>query len=219
MLAQQTEDLKRLRRELETERMRLQESHVANSRKMAAEREAWNKTRLAQEKVLAEREQRLDTREESLGQLRVELENTQREVLEMRLATEETWAQLAGSLAPAVLTRSLAQTRAKLADHYQISLGELESKQHEMQQVRDELASQHAELSRHRQQLRDWAIRREEDLQQQAIKLVGREQELNRQQQYYEKLEESWALERDNLKARIRELLADLRTDTLRRAA
>jgi len=36
----------------------------------------------------------------------------------MRLATEETWAQLTGVLAPATLTRSIAKVRAQLADQY-----------------------------------------------------------------------------------------------------
>ena len=63
---------------------------------------------------------------------RRELRTTQREVLEMRLATEETWAQLSGALAPASLTRSISQVRAKLADHYRVTLDEMAARSEQL---------------------------------------------------------------------------------------
>ncbi len=219
LLTEQTQQVAEIRKQLERERNALQERLVSERRELATQRQQWLSEKRQREAKLSDRERALDTREKSLGQLRSELENTQREVLEMRLATEETWSQLAGALSPATLARSLSQTRAKLVDHYQISLTEIEQKQHELKQLQNELASEHKELSRGREQLREWAVRREEDLQSQAIRLVGREQELNRQQQQYEQLEISWSRERDELKAQVRSLLAELRTTTLREAA
>ena len=65
----------------------------------------------------------------------------------MRLATEETWAQLAGALAPASLTRSISQVRAKLADHYRDVLAELAQRSEQLEAVRRDL-TQHVEVDR-----------------------------------------------------------------------
>ncbi len=219
LLTEQTNQVADVRKKFERERSELQDRLVAERRELANHRQQWLAEEQERENKLNDRERALDVREKSLAQLRSELENTQREVLEMRLATEETWSQLAGALAPATLARSLSQTRAKLADHYQISLADIETKRNELRQLQIELANEHTELSRGREQLREWAIRREEDLQSQAIRLVGREQELNRQQQLYEELEIGWSSERYELKTQVRGLLAELRTTTLREAA
>ena len=82
---------------------------------------------------LEQREAEIDARENALAQMQAELRNTQREVLEMRLATEETWAQLSGALAPASLTRSIGQVRSKLADHYRTTIEELAERSEQLE--------------------------------------------------------------------------------------
>jgi len=91
---------------------------------------------------LDQREAEIDARENALGQLQAELRTTQREVLEMRLATEETWAQLSGALAPASLTRSISQVRANVADHYRVTLDELAQRSTQLEAVRRDLMQQ-----------------------------------------------------------------------------
>ena len=62
-----------------------------------------------------------------------------------------------------------------------------------------------------RQELQAWAERRHADIEQQAARLVAREQELDRQQQHYEQMESQWHVERADYQAEIRRLLATIR--------
>ena len=144
-------------------------------------------------------------------QLQEELRGSQREMLEMRLATEEIWAQLSGALAPASLTRSISQVRAKLADHYRQTIDELAQRSEQLELVRRDLAQQLDALEQQREELKAWAERRQADIEEQAARLVAREQELDRQQQHYEQMESRWHLERTDYQAEIRQLLASLR--------
>jgi hypothetical protein len=129
----------------------------------------------------------------------------------MRLATEETWAQLSGALAPASLTRSISQVRAKLADHYRATLEEMAQRSEQLESVRRDLAEQLNDLELQRQELAGWSERRQADVEQQAARLVDREQELDRQQQHYEQMESQWSIERGDYQAEIRRLLATIR--------
>jgi hypothetical protein len=129
----------------------------------------------------------------------------------MRLATEETWAQLSGALAPASLTRSISQVRAKVADHYRQTLDEIATRTQQLESLRRDLAEQFAAQESQRQELQGWAERRHADIEQQASRLVAREQELDRQQQHYEQMESQWHIERTDLQAEVRRLLATIR--------
>jgi hypothetical protein len=143
--------------------------------------------------------------------LHAELRSTQREVLEMRLAIEETWAQLSGALAPASLTRSISQVRAKLADHYRTTLEELAERSEHLELLRGDLTKQLQALEGQRAELGAWAERRHADIEGQAARLVAREQELDRQQQHYEQMESQWHIERSDYQTEIRQLLATIR--------
>ncbi len=129
----------------------------------------------------------------------------------MRLATEETWAQLSGALAPASLARSISQVRTKLADHYRSTLDEIAQHSAHLESLRRDLSQQFAAVESQRQELQAWAERRHTDIEQQAARLVAREQELDRQQQHYELMESQWHVERADYQAQLRRLLATIR--------
>lgn len=207
------------RQQVEDEQRAAQEQLREDRNALLGEQVAFRDKSAQRTKELDLREGELDSREASLTSLRVELEASQREVLEMRLATEETWAQLTGALSPASLTRSIAQTRSRLADHYEQQLQELCNRREEMERFREELSDQHTQLEHRRSQLNDWLRRREEEVEQQAGRLISREQELDRQQMHYESLESKWRLERDDYRAEIRQLLTQLRKGILEAAA
>ena len=124
-LAQEKAELADGIRELANQRRQLEEQVVRERRSLAAQQQLAQTEQQHRAQQLDQREAEIDARENALAQLQAELRATQREVLEMRLATEETWAQLSGALAPASLTRSISQVRAKLADHYRVTLDEL----------------------------------------------------------------------------------------------
>jgi septal ring factor EnvC (AmiA/AmiB activator) len=104
-----------------------------------------------------------------------------RETLEIRLATEELWVQLSGTAPAATLTQTLGQVRAKLAEQYRMANTELAGQRKELDEIRAQLAQQHEKLMVQKRDLDAWASRRQEEIQEQAARLVAREQELERQ--------------------------------------
>jgi hypothetical protein len=114
----------------------------------------------------------------SLVQLRDELTCMNRETLEIRLATEELWVQLSGAAPPAALTRSLGRIRAKLAEQYQQANAELIEQKKELEAIRSQLVEQHEALVIQKRRFDQWIADRQEELEQQASRLVAREQEL-----------------------------------------
>jgi hypothetical protein len=219
LLKQDTQSLAKRRQQVEDDHRASVEHLRSERQQFIAEQETFRQEVARRSKELDQREGELDQREESLAGLRLELEGSQREVLEMRLATEETWAQLTGALAPASLTRSIAQTRGRLADHYEHQLSELCERRDQLELFRTELSDQHVQLDTRRTQFADWQRRREHEIEQQAVRLIAREQELDRQQMHYEALESKWRLERDDYRAEIRQLLTQLRKGILEAAA
>jgi chromosome segregation ATPase len=210
-LTQEKAELADQLRELANERRQWQEQTVRERRAMAAQQQLAQTDQQLRSQQLDQREAEIDARENALGQFQAELRVSQREVLELRLATEETWAQLSGALAPASLARSIAQVRAKLADHYRATLDEIAGRLEQLDNVRGDLAQQLDALETQRQELAAWAERRQADIEGQAARLVAREQELDRQQQHYEQMESRWTIERADYQAEIRRLLATIR--------
>ena len=105
-----------------------------------------------------------------------------RETLEIRLATEELWGQLAGSVSPAALTRSLGELRARLAEVFRQSSADLAEQKRELLQIRRDLGVQHEQLLRGQCELENWAAYEREQLQRRAERLRQKEQDLDRRQ-------------------------------------
>ncbi|TWT96198.1 hypothetical protein Pla108_32860 [Botrimarina colliarenosi] len=183
---------------------------------LGADREVWRVEAKAAAQRTDRREGELDRRAESLRRLQTELENTQREVLEMRLATEETWAQLTGVLAPATLTKSIARVRGQLADHYGHTLQKIADERGALREAAAQINAEFKRLESQRLTLTEWANRRHEEFGDAADRLEGREHELDRQQRQFEKLEVRWAAERQEYRDQIRNLLAELRGPELK---
>lgn len=216
MLAEENQSHQRDRQQLQIDRQAWRQEQLIERRKIEEERSLAKQEQAHKETLLRERSERVDEREAAIQRLQVELQASQREVLEMRLATEETWAQLTGALAPASLSRSIAQVRTRLADHYGQMLAQLEDRRAELDTVADQLAEEQERLEDHGRQLQGWAQRRDEEFEQQAARLIARERELDRQQRQYEQMEARWSHERGELRGRIQELLAAMRHEPAR---
>ena len=135
-----------------------------------------------------------------------------REALEIRLATEELWVQLCGSAPPAALTRSLGQVRAKLAEHYRMAAAEVAEKKVELETLRNQLAEEHKKLTRQKVGLEQWATGRQQEVEQQAQRLVAREEELERQETTFNDRVRQWQGERLGYQQEIRRLKAQFAT-------
>ena len=110
--------------------------------------------------------------------MRAELSDVHREALEARLAAEETLVRLAGSAAPAVVSRSLAETRERLADHWRLVAGRVSDERAALAALRDDIAAQAKKLAAQKDDLQAWVERRQQEFDQQAAALAAREAEL-----------------------------------------
>lgn len=217
-LAQLESLLEEDRASLAEQRESLQRQDQAFKEQCARERSQLEADRSAQQaesksesKRLARWEEEVERREEGLSKLKCELEAAQREVLEMRLATEETWAQLTGLLAPAALTRSISRVRAQLADYYSRAQQEIAESRGRLRDAAGQIEQEMQRLEQRRIGVEEWANRRHDELGVVAESLESREKELDRQQRMYEQMEARWAAERSDYREQIRLLLSEMR--------
>jgi hypothetical protein len=153
----------------------------------------------------------LERRSAAVDQLRAETLHAQREALELRLATDETWAQMVGGAPPAILTQSMARIRSKLADEYRLERAGIAGQQKELEGLVARLNDQHDKLQRQKQELEQWAADRRAEIEGQAARLVAREQELDLRQGELDQLRADQQGERRVYEGEIRRLLGQLR--------
>jgi hypothetical protein len=234
-LARQAEELAKRHRELEAsearldaeraEANRLHELLIADRRmadgELQAERQRLRAEQLRmaadieqQRRSVHERAEQVDQARESLNQVRDELGLMHRETLEIRLATEELWSKLSGSISPEDLTRSLARIRTRLADHYRLANGELVEKKEELEQLRQQLDEQYERMLRQKRQFDQWSVECREETEQQAVALAARSRELDQREAEMHEIARRWHTERMEMQHEIRRLRARLSART-----
>jgi hypothetical protein len=170
----------------------------------------------AQRKALAEvekkrqaiqrRNEHLDRYRVALEQLRNELQRMLRETLEIRLATEELWVQLAGAAPPAALTSSLGRVRSQLADQYRLARAELQKQKQELESIREELATQCEHFTAHKKRYEQWAAARQQQIEDQVEQLWARKQNLDDQETRFRQQTAQWEAQRHEYEQTIRSL-------------
>ena len=134
----------------------------------------------------------LEQRQAALEQLQEELRSAQREVLEIRLATEETWLQLQGVLAPASLSRSISQLRVRLADHFHLAADEALNAAANSNKFGRNLPKSTSSYSRNATIWNSGSTDGSKTSTSGRERLISREQELDAQQRHYEHAEKAW---------------------------
>jgi chromosome segregation ATPase len=167
---------------------------------------------------LKRRSDELTARHRALERMRSDIAKAQSEGLEMRLATEELWSRLCGTMAPAALTQSLAQIRVQLADEQRLARRELAEQKAEVQSLSARLAEQHDKLAREREELQSWAVERQNELAKQAALLVAGNERIEQERAEFKDQQAKWTSERFQLQAELRRLLGQLNR-TEKRAA
>ena len=242
--AEQVEDVQQALRALETRNQNLERAEKSLSidqaelerqrRLLAEERVGFAEQAQADRQKLFEEQQRsvahyerigsnlerqsdeLATRREALERMRAEFAHSQHEALEIRLATEELWSRLCGTMAPAALTQSLAQIRLKLAEEHRLTRSELAEQKSELQMLSVQLAEQHQKLAQQREDLHCWAQQRQIELEKQSGLLVAQQQQIGEERAGFRQMSSDWQNERFRLQQEIRRLLRQLpRTEKL----
>jgi septal ring factor EnvC (AmiA/AmiB activator) len=199
-------EIRRLQEQLLDERQKHREEVRAQRQQMAAEQRQAIAEMEKKRDAIDKRADQVDQCRAALTHLRDELQQVHRETLEVRLATEELWAQLSGAAPPAALTRSLGRIRTQLADQYRQANAELLERKKELESIRDQLAGQYEKLVEQRRQFEQWAVGRRQEAEQQAARLIAREQELEDAETRFNELSRQWELDRREYEQEIRRL-------------
>ncbi|MGO8689827.1 MAG: hypothetical protein ACLQLG_09345 [Thermoguttaceae bacterium] len=209
--------LQRQRAELQNlqEQLSARQSDIDNQDRSHRERqEAEHRRAMAeveeQRRVVGRRAEHVDRSRAAMEQLRGQLQGLHRETLEIRLATEELWAQLSGAAPPAAVVQSLGRIRGKLAEHYRLANIELHTQKEELETLRGQLAAQHETLTQEKCRFEEHAAAQQKEVQQQASRLIARERQLDRRDAELRAQSQQWQVERFELQQELRDLRAEL---------
>jgi hypothetical protein len=213
ILANSQADLEIQSEQLKAERQR-SDTQLRAIRTQLAERQRelddqWQQRQAA----LARRSEQLDSRQNAIAQTREEVAQLHREALALRLATQELWVKLSQAAPAPALTTELGRIRRRLDESYCLERNAAEEQKQELRAVHKKLADQYIKLNAEKKQLHDWVSRREEDIEQQAARLIAREQELDRRRIEQAELLKQWEQDRRQYHERIRGLTRQLRRE------
>jgi hypothetical protein len=166
------------------------------------------------QRAIERRAEQLDHQHGALVQSREEITALHREALELRLATEEMWAQLTGAVPPTLLGETLSETRRRLADHYRAATAELDSRKAELERLRSELSTQHDRLCRQAAELETWVTARRQELEQRGNELSAREAALAERSVEQTREREQLAAERFQWRQELRRWALDAASKT-----
>ena len=199
-----------LREELLRDRQSLEENQRAERERLDQQRNLMLAELDTQRQALQRRSEQVDRSKAALDEVRDELQHLHRETLEIRLATEELWAELSGSAPPAALVRSLGRIRTQLAEHYRQANEKLTAERDELETFRKELRELAAHLAEEKQQFDRWAADGRHEVEEQAERLMARQDELERNEADLREQGRQWQIERLEQQQEIRRLRAEL---------
>ena len=105
------------------------------------------------------------------------------------------------------MTHALAEIRVQLAGHYRLELETVATRRDELKQFGQRLGKKCRQLDAQRAELTAWVDSRQKHLEQEAARLVAREQELQQGEEQLRNLQADWQQERLDLQQQIRALL------------
>ena len=200
--------------DLESETVRSREALQAERAALEAERDQMQtemkrfRHQAAATKVNFEvRRRQLDGREIAAKNLNSESFRLQRASLEHRLEAEQVSLELRASTSPAERMRSLSQIRQRLAEQLRHEREELRQQHQSLEELSGKMDKRVEQIRQIRRESEIWLAHREREIEEQAVRLVAREVELNRQQQELHRQHEEWAAERRRLQSQVREML------------
>lgn len=184
---------------------------------IALERAEWDRERGSQladlrrqQDMLALHANNLEGRRERLDSLRAELEETHRTTLEMRMAIEESWAQMTQACGAEVAQQRLDQAQQQLSGHYRGLRDALIEQRRELDEMRQVFQTQRDEVRAEQQTLSEWAASQERSLRARETDLQTQAEQLNVRESAWRSASQRWINEKIEAEAVIRDLLQQL---------
>ncbi len=193
-------------KELEDQTERMQEAEREQNSRLGSERAAYRERFESQLAKLQKRGEELDRRSISIQQLHAEIAKMYRDVLEIRMATEDQWSQVCEKISPAEATQRMAEFRRTLTDQFELASQSLAKQRQEIAELVGRLAENESRLTVQREELRGWVARRQSEIEEQAERLLARERELDMHEANLRHAEREWQKRHADLEQEIRRL-------------
>jgi hypothetical protein len=182
------------------------------------ERDLWDQdrqrqqTELArQQELLVQQHERLESRQLRLERLRAELEDTHRTTLELRLAVEETWAQIAHAVGSDEQARvQVEQARQSLVLYYQQLHAVLADHRRELAEQQAWFDQQRHDFHEERQTVLHWLNERDEQLRSEEARQLAAAAELATHDAAWQAARDEWLAEKLEAERVIRRLVTEL---------
>lgn len=202
------------------------DSLVQDHQRMVTEQRDWQQTRerqqhefLRQQEMLRLNAENLEARQKRLEQLQLELEETNRRTLEMRLVVEAACAQLAQAVGPEAARKRIEAAQLALSEHYRKAREQIVAQRQELEQFRNVITLQRDELRSEQQTLADWMTKRDEELRFREASLRQEQASSSAREEAWKNTREGWMLEKLEAEAIIRDLLKRLEHENATAAA
>jgi hypothetical protein len=197
------------------------DSLLKDHQRMVAEQKDWQLVRnkqqqdmVKQNEMLRLNAENLEGRQQRLEKLRLELEETNRRTLEMRLVVEEACAQLAQAVGPESATQRIESAQFALSDHYRHAREQISSQRQELEQFMGVIAKQRDDVRSEQQALAEWISKRDEELRLREANVRQEQAAATSREQAWQNTREGWMLEKLEAEAIIRDLLKRLESET-----
>lgn len=217
LLAEREESLARQHTLIGKSRRAEMEGLNQDRQRLEADQRDWQMVRDRQQqelerksKVLQLNAENLEARQSRLEQLRLEVEETNRKTIEMRLAVEEACAQLAQAVGPDLARQRIEASQQALSDHYRHAHETLVRHRQELEQFHRSLLQQRDEFRSEEQTLSEWIAKRDEELQVREWEFREAQAAVLEREQNWRKTRENWLREKLEAEAVIRDLLQRL---------
>ncbi len=217
LLGERQKSIERERELLLKERRAMEARAAADNDSYRHERIAWVAERDSQkadirrqQDMLALHAENLETRRQRLDRLRAELEETNRQTLELRLAVEETAAQLMQTAGSEVVKRRIDEAHAILGEYYRHTRESLMGQRQELEQARMRLQQQRDEFRGERQMLVEWVSQEERQLAAGEDELRREREAIDQREAGWRQTAQRWTNERLEAESVIRDLLRRL---------
>ena len=136
----------------------------------------------SERRLLAERNIELDRRKLVLQRMQDETQSLHREALEMRMVTEQLWAELSEKTPADHLHQLLSTLRTRLDDQYATMNQTLSDRRAELVTCRSRMHEKQQELREQSRKLQEWVESRHDEVKSHAAQLDAREMLLNRRE-------------------------------------
>lgn len=217
LLEERELSVSRERETLVKSRRALDESCRQDQERVRRDQESWEAERnqqradlRRQHDLLAVHAENLETRRHRLDQLRSELEETNRSILELRVAVEEATAELSQRYGAEATRIRIDEARDLLVEQYQHTRESLHAQRQDLEQALLNAQEQRHELIAERQMLTDWVSQQEELLLQRGAELEELRQTLSTREDRWRESRDRWANEKLEAETVIRNLLRRL---------